>query len=486
MLKQRALSATLWSGLDVVSRQGVQFVVAIVLARLLSPVEFGTFGLLLLFTGIATVFVDGGFSAALIQRQDVDQTDESTVFWFNLLVGVVVALGLYALAPAIAAFYGRPILVSLLAVMAVNVLLGALGAIHGSLLSKQLDFQTQTKVGFVAVILSGIASVWMAWNGYGVWALVAQAVVLNSVNTALLWLFSRWRPTLEFSGRSVRKLGSFGGYHFASSLMDMAYSRLYTVLIGKFHGVRELGYYTNADTIQQMPSGVLVKVLSRVAFPMFSTAPQDKVKLRRGMQLGVRGTMLLNVPIMLGMAAVAEPLVKVLFGAQWQPAVPILRVLCLAGVLLPLHMLNLNCLMAQGHSRLMFRLELTKKLVGLVLLGAGSYFGVMGIAWAMVVLSVIGLMINAHYTKRFLGYGVGAQVRDFAAILVAGIVMAISVSVLSMFWTAAPLPKLIGLVAVGVVVFFAIVLPARLDAFHDVATLFRRASTDVLSSRDSP
>lgn len=486
MLKQRALSATLWSAVDVVMRQGVQFGVAIVLARLLSPAEFGTFGLLLLFTGIATVFVDGGFSAALIQRQDVDQTDESTVFWFNLVVGIVVALGLYALAPAIAAFYERPVLVPLLAVMALNVLLGALGAIHGSLLTKQLDFRTQMKVGFVAVVVSGIVSVWMAWNDYGVWALAAQAVVMTGVSTALLWVFSRWRPTREFSRRSVRKLFAFGGYHFASILMDMAYSRLYTVLIGKFHGVRDLGYYTNADTTQQMPSGVLIKVLSRVAFPMFASTSHDKARLRRGMQLGIRGTMLLNVPMMLGMAAVAEPLVKVVFGEQWLPAVPILRVLCLAGVLLPLHVLNLNCLMAQGYSRLMFRLELTKKLVGVVLLGGGACFGVIGIAWAMVAFSVAGLAINAHYTKRFLDYGVVAQVRDFLAILVAGIAMAIVVAVLSDYWTAPALQKLIGLVAVGAVVFFAIVLPARLDALHDVVALFRRASTDAPIPLDPP
>jgi len=486
MLKQRALSATLWSGLDVVLRQGVQFGVTIVLARLLSPTEFGTFGLLLLFTGIATVFVDGGFSAALIQRQDVDQTDESTVFWFNLFGGVVAALGLCALAPTIAAFYGRPILVPLLVVMAVNVLLSALGAIHSSLLSKQMDFRTQMKVGFVAVVVSGVISVWMAWQGYGVWALAAQAVVMTGVSTALLWLFSRWRPTREFSGDSVRKLFGFGGYHFASTLMDMAYSRLYTVLIGKFHGVRDVGYYTNADTTQQMPSGVLIKVLSRVAFPMFSSTSHDAIKLRRGMQLGIRGMMLINIPMMFGMTAVASPLVRVLFGAQWLPSVPILRVLCLSGVLLPLHVLNLNCLMAQGHSCLMFRLELTKKLIGVVLLGGGAYFGVMGIAWAMVIFSVVGLAINAHYTKRFLDYGVGEQVRDILPILIAGIAMAIAVSALSWCWVASPLPKLIGLVATGVVVFFVIVLSARLDALQDVVALFRPVSTDASNPLDSP
>lgn len=486
MLKRRALSATFWSATDVFLRQGVQFTVAIALARLLSPAEFGTFGLILLFTGIATVFVDGGFSAALIQRQDISQTDESTVFWFNLFAGVVTGLALYAAAPVIAAFYTQPVLVPLLAVMALNVLLGSLGAIHTSLLSKQLDFSTQAKVGFVAAVVSGAVSVWMAWKGFGVWALAAQAVTMTSGNTILLWLFGKWRPTLEFNRDSVRRLFGFGGYHFASTLMDMAYSRLYSVPLGKFDGVRALGFYSNADNIQQMPSGALMKILSRVAFPMFAATSHDPAKLRRGMQLGIRGTMLLNIPMMLGMVAVAEPLVRVLFGPQWLPAVPILRVLCISGVLLPVHALNLNCLMAQGHSRLMFRVELIKKLLGLVLLGGGAYFGVMGIAWAMVVFSVLGLAINAFYTKLLLDYGMVDQVREFLGILAIGIVMAIAVATLSECWTAPALLKLLGLVAAGTVMYCAILMLLKMDAWKDVIALFRRASAEPPTDAGQP
>jgi teichuronic acid exporter len=474
MLKQRALSATLWSSTDVILRSGAQFGISILLARLLTPAEFGTFGLLLLFTGIATVFADGGLSAALIQCQDIDHVDESTVFWFNALAGSAVALGLCAIAPLIAAFLNQPILLPVLIVMAVNVLLGAFGAIHSCLLMKRLDFRTQTKAGFVAVLMAGVVSVWMAWHGYGVWALAAQAVVTTGVNTALLWVLSNWRPSRTFSPHSVRKLFAFGGYHFASTLMDMAYSRLYTLLIGKIYGVWDLGLYTNADTTQQMPGGVLVKVLSRVAFPMFSSTSHNARNLRRGMQLGIRGAMLLNIPIMLGMAVVAKPLVSVLFGAQWLPAVPILRVLCLSGILLPLHVLNLNCLMAQGHSRLMFQTEVVKKLIGVIFLGAGAFFGVLGVAWAMVAFSVVGLVINAHYTKRFIDYGVVAQVRDFMPILVPGLLMATAVYAVSAAWQAPPTEKLAGLVAIGVAVFTALVTAGRLTALREVLTLFRR------------
>lgn len=473
MLKQRAFNATLWSGADVLLRQGLQFVIAILLARMLLPSDYGLFGLVLLFSGVASVFADGGFSAALIQKQDTDHIDESTVFWFNGAAGMLIALLLCAAAPAIARFYAQPRLVPLTVLMAANVLLGALGAIHATLLTKRLDFRTQTRIGFVAVLLSGTIAVWMAWRGGGVWALAVQTTSMSGINTALLWFASEWRPAQKFSRASVRKLSAFGGYHFASTLMDMVYVRLYTVPIGKIYGIRTLGYYTNADNVQQMPSGVLVKVFSRVAFPMFASASQDAPKLRRGMQMAIRAMMLINVPVMLGMAAIAEPMIRFVFGAQWLPSVPMFRVLCLAGVLLPLHVLNLNCLMAMGLSRQMFRIELGKKGLGLGLLGIGTCFGVMGVAWSMVALSLLGLTLNARYA-RLIGYGLVAQVRDFLPTLAAGIAMAVPVAWVAAHWHAPDLLKLVGLVLLGAVLFCGLALLARLDALNDVMSLFQR------------
>ncbi len=474
MLKQRAFKATLWSGGEIFLRQGLQFVISVALARLLTPAEFGLVALLALFTGVATVMVDGGFSAALIQRQDVSHADESTVFWFNLGIGAAAALILLMAAPAIAHFYGQPILVPLMAVMSANVFLGSLGAIHSTLLTKRLDFRTQLKVGVVASVLSGVVAITMAWKGYGVWALAAQIVVMTTVTTALLWLANRWRPTWTFSRGSVNKLFGFGGYYLASNLLEIIYTRLYTLLIGRWYGARELGFYNNADNTKQMPGGFLTGVLSRVAFPMFSTAAHDKVKLRRGMQLAARGTMLLNVPMMLGMAALAEPLVRTLFGEQWLPAVPILRVLCVAGLFWPLHVLNLNVLMAQGHSRLMFRLELAKKFLGVAVLGTGAFFGVMGIAWATTVFSAGGLAINTYYSGRFLDYGLMAQLRDFLPIVFIALPMAAVVYALSMVLRMPPVIELALLIVLGGTIFFTIAWLTRATALHDVMALFKR------------
>ena len=448
-LRQRALAATTWSGADILVRQGLQFAVSVALARLLAPEDFGTIALLYLFTGVASVFVDSGFSAALIQRQDVSHEDESTVFWFNLLIGALAALLLAAAAPAIARFYGTPVIKPLTLVMAACVFIGALGAIHGTLLTKRLDFRSQMKVGVVASVASGAVAVWLAATGWGVWALAAQLLVSAVLTTLLLWVVNPWRPKFVFSVVSARKLFGFGGYMLASGLLDMVYTRMYTVLIGRLFGVRELGYYNRADGTKQLPAGVLAGILSRVSFPVFSQAAGDPARLCNGVRMSVRMIMLVNVPAMIGMAAVAEPLVITLFGAEWAPAVPILKVLCLAGIFWPLHVINLNVLMAMGHSRLMFRLEVVKKLVGIPLLIAGVKFGVMGVAWSTVIFGLLAFLINAHYTRLHLKYGAIQQMHDALPALGMALAMYLVVSLLAHMWEASQPVMLAGLIAAG-------------------------------------
>jgi teichuronic acid exporter len=453
MLKQRAINAVLWSTFDGFMRQGLVFVISIVLARLLGPREFGTIALLAIFTGIGIVLLDGGFSAALIQRQDVDHIDESTVFWFNAGIGAVVALALWASGPAIAAFYGQPVLMPLMAVMALNIFLSALGAIHATLLAKELNFRTIMKVGVAANLVSGSAAIWMAYAGYGVWALAVQAVSMTAVSTCLYWSLHRWRPLAVFSRASIRKLFGFGGYHFALSMMDIIYSRLYTLLLGRFYSVQELGLFTNADNTKQMPCSFVTSVVTRAAFPMFSAAAEDKAVLRRGVQVGVRTTMLLNVPMMIGLAATARPMVLTVFGAAWLPMVPVFRVLCLVGVLWPLQVINVQALLAQGHSRLMFRLAVTNISIGLVLVLAGSRFGMLGIAWSQVLTSVSSFVINSHYSRRMLDYSTLEQTRDFLPIVGVALLMAGAIHWLDLHLVLGPQLDLAVLVCFGATVF---------------------------------
>lgn len=472
-LKQRALKATAWSGADAFLRQGLSFGISVALARLIAPEQFGVIALLYLFTGLATVFIDSGFSSALIQKQDSTPVDESTVFWFNLLIGAIAAVLLGAAAPLIARFFAQPVLVPLTWLLAFSVFISALGAIHTTLLTRELDFKTQMKIGAVTTVVSGATAIALAIGGYGVWALAWQQVVAACCTTALLWILHPWRPRAEFSRASAHELFGFGGYMLASSLLDTGFNRLYTVLVGKLFGVRELGFYNRANGTQQMPAGFLSGILSRVAFPIYSAASSDKAQLKRGVQLSVRGIMLINAPTMLGMAAVAKPLIVTVFGARWAPAAPILQILCIGGVFWPLHVINLNVLMAQGHSNLFFRLEAIKKVLGVLMLVGGALFGVLGVAWAMAIFGVVAFFINAFYTGRYLGYSSLAQVRDIAPIIVLSIAMALLVAAVGDWWRPTPPIALVALVALGAVFMAAATPLFRLAALTEAIQLVR-------------
>ncbi len=456
-------------------RQIIQVAVTLVLARILSPSDFGLIAAIMLFTGLAGVFVDGGFSAALIQRRNVDIVDETSIFWFNLLIGLSASALIFAIAPMIALFYEQQLLADLMRFMSLGVAFASFGAIHTTLLSRRLNFQIPMQAGLLATLVSGSTAVWLALEGHGVWALAVQSVLMAGLNSALLWWLNDWRPKGKPAFRSIKELLPFSSYHFAAILGDLGYTRLYTVLLGKFHEIRDVGYYTNADALQQVPSTFLVRVISRVAFPLFAAAQEAPDKIRRGVQVSVRGMMLLNAPIMLFMAALADPIIEVLLGRKWQPTAPILSILCLAGLLYPVHAINLNALLAQGHAKLLFKLELQKKLLGVGLIISGSFFGVLGVAWSQVVFSIAALGINAHYTKKLLGYDARSQLTDISAPLCLSMVLAACLCVLNDSWQMNS-PLMLALVLPGAFLVYAlIVLLARFTAADDIIQLFGRA-----------
>jgi teichuronic acid exporter len=426
-LRKRSIKALIWTGSELLMRQGLQLGIAVFLARLLSPEEFGTVALLALFIGIGNVFVESGFSSALVQKQDITHTDESTVFWFNLGMGVSVAVLLWLVAPLIADFYQQPVLTPLMWVMALSVFVSAIGGIQHTLLTKNLNFKAPMQASVTASLLSGIVVCVLAYYGYGVWALAWQTLINSAVTSSLLWLLSCWRPSLTFSIQSIKKMFGFGSYLMLASLMDVAYNRFYSLLIGKVYSIHDLGIYNRADNTKQIPVDLLSMLMYRVAFPIFSAAASDCKRLKRGMVIALRGIMFLNVPVMLGLMVTADKLVLVLFGEQWTPAVPLLQVLCLAGVFWPLHVINLSVLKALGHSHLFFRLEVIKKILGTLFILGGLYYGLMGLAWSQVVFGVVTFGINAFYTRKYLGYGVWRQMLDFLPATIISIIMAVAV-----------------------------------------------------------
>lgn len=412
---------------DTLLRQVLQFGFSIFLARLLAPEEFGVLAMLYVFIGLASALSEGGLGAALIQNQDSNPAQESSVFQFNAAAGLAMTLLLFASAPAIERFYDYPGLAAITMAMALNVFINALGAIHGALVIRELRIGLQLRIGVISSTVSGVVAVVMAWQGHGVWSLVVQTLLASTLTTALLWAWHGWRPRHAFSIAALRPLLRYGSALMLSGLLDLVVGRLYTVLIGRFYGAAPLGLYMRAVTTQNLPQMMVGAVMRQVAFPVLAASRADLAEVRRSSRLALRASMLLQTPCLLGIAATAESLVPLLFGRGWMPSVPILQVLCIAGCLYPISHVNLTVLKALGRSGIFLRLEAMKKGAALALLLAAAPFGLLAIAWSQVCSALLAVLWNASHADRLVGYGLGTQARDAAPSLALAAGMAIVV-----------------------------------------------------------
>ena len=415
--KHRAAGATLWSALEISARYGAQFIVMLILARLLSPEDFGLIAILLVFTSLGALLIDGGFGAALIQRQSTSADDETTVFIFNIAAGFLAGVLLFSMAPVIARFFEQPRLTDLTRLMAFALPLAGLAAVPDALLAMKLDFRSRARAEIVASLCAGFVSITLAVRGFGVWSLAWHSITSIFIRCVLLWILSAWRPRGACSIQSFRGLFGFGAYMLAASLLNALAVRLQSVLIGKLFNTKELGYYTLAQNTQQVPTSLVGSLLNRVGFPVFSTISGDHQRLAFGLQSVMRMSMFLFFPCMIGIALVADSLVEVLFGEQWNPAAPILSILAMSAAIWPMHVLNISVIGAQGKSNLLLRVEVIKQAITIALIVISASWGVLAIAWSVLASSVIALAINAHYCGKLLGYGVIPQLRDQLATL---------------------------------------------------------------------
>lgn len=466
--------AVSWSAIDVFVRYGLNFVVLIILARILSPADFGLVAMLALFVAVSGVLIDSGFSHAIIQRQQTTPTDESTVFFFTLLMGLLIAIVMCWLAPLIAAFYSQPALKQMTYWMALNLFLNAFGTIHTTLLTKELDFKTITKAGVVAALVSGSVAVFMALRGWGVWSLVGQALASTITTVIMLWLLHPWRPQWLFSFASLCAFFKFGGFLLWEGLLNTLYTNLYALLIGKLHSVQEVGFYSQAQRLQQLPVSVMTNVIGRVAFPVFAASADDKARLVRGLRKGMTSVMFINIPFMLVLMVLADPLILALFGEQWLPSVAVLQILAVVGLMWPLHALNINVLKAQGHSALNVRIQHIKLTIAITLLLLTSPYGILAIASGQVAASLLAFFVNAHYTRIFLGYGGFAQLRDVLPYFLASLPMVLSIWVAE--W-ALKLPvqfEFFAAMLIGAGIYLLVCKLAKLDALENLISMISK------------
>jgi O-antigen/teichoic acid export membrane protein len=417
-LKQKTLHGLLWSFIDSFAAQGIQFLVGIILARILSPKEFGLIGMITIFIAISQSFVDSGFGSALIRKKDCTAEDYSTVFIFNLFVSFLFFLLLVFFAGYISDFFVEPQLKLLVQVLGIGVVLNALGLVQRTILTKNIDFKAQAKISVISSVGSGVLAIVMALNGFGVWSLVALTLSRLSLNSVFLWFWSNWKFSLKFSLHSFKELFGFGSKLLLSGLLDTTYRNVYYLVIGKYFSAAILGQYTRAEQFNSLPSQNLLGIIGRVSYPVLAGLQDDKIALKVGYSRIIRSTMFLTFLLMLCLSAMAVPLVIVLIGNQWLPAAEYLQLLCFVGMLYPLHALNLNMLQVQGRSDLFLKLEIIKKLLAIPTIVIGVLFGVKIMIVGMIVNSLISYYLNSYWSGKLLDYSMKEQVKDILPSLI--------------------------------------------------------------------
>jgi O-antigen/teichoic acid export membrane protein len=413
-LSNKTAQGAFWSLAEYFGIQAVQLVISIILARLLLPEQFGLIGMLAIFMAIAQSLLDSGFGSALIQKKDADQVDASSVFYFNLAIGTVLVLIFLAVAPTIASYFEEPLLEPLTRVLSLNILINAFILVPQVLLTKQMDFKTIMKATLAANLFSGVVSILMALGGFGVWALAAQSILANLLKAIMLWFISRWQPLASFSLASLKSMFAFGSRMLLSGLLDSAFANIYQPLIGRLFTTADVGYYDRARNLERVAIQPAGYVLGRVMFPALSSIQEDRPRMRNAVREALLTTAFFHFAIMIGLIAVAEPFVIITLSARWIPSIPYFQLFCAAGLLFPMHVINLNILTAVGKSNYFFRLEVVKKIITLLIIGITYRFGILGLLYGQVINSFLAYFINSFYSKRLLNYSIWQQLRDLA------------------------------------------------------------------------
>lgn len=367
-LKQVATKGVLWSSIERFSVQGIQFVIMIIMARLLTPEDYGLVGMLTIFLAVSQSLIDSGFSQALIRKQNRTEVDNSTVFYFNIAVGLALYLLFYIFAPWVADFYGLPELSLVMRVVCLGIIFNSLAVVQRALLTVRIDFKTQAKASLIAAVISGMAGVILAYTGFGVWALVCQQLVNLGINTLLLWIFSKWKPMRAYSWTSFRELFSFGSKLLASGLLDTTYNNIYPIVIGKVFSAGDLGHYTRAQQFSVFPSSNITGILQRVTYPVLCSIQNDIDRLRGVYRKFLKLSAYVVFPLMTGLAAVSFPFIRIVLGEKWMFCAVLLQIICFSMMWYPIHAINLNLLQVQGRSDLFLRLEIIKKSIGVIIL----------------------------------------------------------------------------------------------------------------------
>ena len=465
MNKKKIISNFFWRFAERCGAQFVTFIVSIVLARILSPKDYGTIALVMVFTTILQVFVDSGLGTALIQKKDADDLDFSSVFYFNFGVCIILYVGMFFLSPLIANFYDDELLIPIIRVISLTIIFSGIKGIQQAYVSRHMMFKRFFFSTLGGTIFSAFLGIVLAYSGFGVWALVAQQISNTAIDTLILWLTVKWRPQKIFSLKRLIHLLSFGWKLLVSSLLDTCYNNLRNLIIGKLYSSSDLAFYNQGDKFPKVIVTNINTSIDSVLLPTMSSAQDDRERVKNMTRRAIKTSTYVMAPLMMGMTFCAEPIVHLVLTDKWLPCVPYLRIFCITYMFWPVHTANLNAINAMGRSDWFLRLEVIKKAVGMTLLLSTMWFGVMAMACSLLVSNVLSQIINSWPNRKLLNYSYLEQVKDFAL----GILLAVFMGICVYFIGYIPLPTIVTFVIQiisGAAIYIALSAILKLEEFE--------------------
>jgi teichuronic acid exporter len=424
-LKQKTVNGVIWSSAGGFCQHGIQFIVGIILARILLPEEFGLIGMIIIFIAISSTITESGFIQALIQKKDATQLDYDTIFVFNVIISVILYVLLFLFARFISDFFSEPQLIPLIRVLAVTLIISSLSFVHITKLTKEVNFKKITYSQIIASLFSGFIAIILALKGFGVWSLVLKFVIFCFVQSTLYWYYKRWFPKLQFSWKSFKKLFSFGSKIFVVRLIGIIYKKLYYVVIGRAFSSSDLGFYTRAEQFTTLSSQKITSAIQHVTFAALSSIQEEQQRLKTGFRRTIQLTMFVTFPLLIGLAVVAEPLILILIGEKWEQSIPYLQLLCFVGIFHPLHIINLDMFNVKGRSELSLKIEMFKTITVIPIIVISIGWGIRGLIIGLLIHSMFCYFLCICYSGRIISYSVYEQLRDIYPSFFVAIIMGI-------------------------------------------------------------
>lgn len=451
-LKEQAISGVYWNAIGKFTSYGIEFIIGIILARLLTPKEFGLIGTIMVLIVVSQVFINSGFSQAIIRKQKCTQKDYSTVFFFNLAVGVLLFCVLLITAGPISSFFNNPELKPLIKVLGIGLIISSLSLIQSSKLTKQIDFKLQTKISVIASIFSGIIAITMAYTGFGVWSLIAKSLMQQGINSILLWYWNKWKPDLVFSIESFKELFGFGSKLLLSGLIGTLLKNINYIVIAKYFTPQDLGYFTRAEMFQKLPSENISSIITSVGYPVLASIQEDKLRMKEVFRKMFVNTFFIITILMAGMASTAKALILTFVGEQWIPSVILLQMLCFYGIILPLASMNVSILSVVGRSDLYLKLQLYVQLLAIPNIFLGIFYGIKALIIGIILIELFGYVIFNRESNKILNYPIKEQLQDIMPGLLLALSMAIIVLLIGYLTAFSPIITLTIQVLVGMIV----------------------------------